>query len=153
MIVTKTLNMNTNATIAEGYIAIYNLTPKILQLTRESLDNGTLTLFLPGTTAAIGTIEYEEGLLYDFKKIWSSIVPKDFIYTHKYMWEENNAYSHVRASIMGASLVIPVVKQRLTLGKYQQIILIEFDNRARTRQIVLQFMGERNVHRAPETAA
>jgi len=69
-------------------------------------------------------------------------VPRDLVYTHKFLWEENNAYSHVRASLMGASLVVPLVNKRLTLGQYQQIVLVEFDNRTRSRQVILQFMGE-----------
>ncbi|MHB8105065.1 MAG: secondary thiamine-phosphate synthase enzyme YjbQ [Dehalococcoidales bacterium] len=145
LIVTRKVNVETNANASEGFIAIYNITPKVLQQTEISyVANGILTVFLPGTTAAVGTIEYEAGLLNDFKKIWSQIVPKDFVYTHKFLWEQNNAYSHVRASMMGASLTIPLVNKRLTLGQYQQIILVEFDNRARNRQVILQFMGEKS---------
>jgi secondary thiamine-phosphate synthase enzyme len=126
----------------EGFISVYNITPKIQEhITELRVTNGTLTVFIPGTTAAVATIEFEAGLLSDFKKIWARIVPRDIVYTHKFLWEENNAYSHVRASLMGASLVVPLVNSRLTLGQYQQIVLIEFDNRARTRQVILQFMG------------
>lgn len=142
LIVTRRVNVDTNAMADEGFISIYNITPKIQQHVGESrVANGTLTIFLPGTTAAVGIIEYEAGLLSDFKKIWARIVPRDIVYTHKFLWEENNGYSHVRASIMGASLVVPLVNGRLTLGQYQQIVLMEFDNRARSRQVVLQFMG------------
>ena len=120
-----------------------NITPRVLQLVSEvPVSNGTLTLFLPGTTAAVGTIEFEAGLLSDFKKMWQRIVPQDINYTHKFLWEENNAHSHVRASLMGPSLVIPVINKRLVLVQYQQVVLVEFDNRPRNRQIVAQFMGE-----------
>ena len=135
--------VETNAKADEGFISVTNITPKVQQhVTEGPVANGTLTLFVPGTTAGIGTIEYEAGLLSDFKKMWQRIVPQDINYTHKFLWDENNAHSHVRASLMGPSLVIPLVNRRLTLGQYQQIVLVEFDNRSRTRQVVLQFMGE-----------
>jgi secondary thiamine-phosphate synthase enzyme len=146
IIVTRKVNVDTNANAAEGFVAIYNITHKVHQQVMESyVANGTLTLFLPGTTAAIGTIEYEPGLLSDFKEMWTRVVPRELAYEHKFLWEENNAYSHVRATLMGASLVVPLVNKRLTLGQYQQIILVEFDNRARSRQVILQFMGDRDV--------
>jgi secondary thiamine-phosphate synthase enzyme len=142
-VITRKIVVETNAKADEGYISVYNITPKVQQLVVEMpVTNGTLTLFLPGTTAAIGTIEFEAGLLADFKKMWQRIVPQDINYTHKFLFEENNAHSHVRASLMGASLVVPMVNKRITLGQYQQIVLVEFDNRARNRQIVAQFMGE-----------
>jgi secondary thiamine-phosphate synthase enzyme len=146
LIVTRKVNVDTNANAAEGFVTIYNITPKVQQQVQLSyVANGTLTLFLPGTTAAIGTIEYEPGLLADFKKMWARVIPKELAYEHKFLWEENNAYSHVRATLMGASLVVPLVNKRLTLGQYQQIILVEFDNRARSRQVILQFMGDKGV--------
>jgi secondary thiamine-phosphate synthase enzyme len=142
-VITRKIVVETNAKADEGFISVYNITPKVQQLVVEMpITNGTLTLFLPATTAAVGTIEFEAGLLGDFKKMWQRIVPQDINYTHKFLFEENNAHSHVRASLMGASLVVPMVNKRLTLGQYQQIVLVEFDNRARNRQIVAQFMGE-----------
>jgi secondary thiamine-phosphate synthase enzyme len=143
IIVTRKIVVDTNARADEGFVSVVNITPKVQELINEGyITNGNLTLFLPGTTAAIGTIEFEAGLLADFKKMWQRIVPMDAAYTHKFTWEENNAYSHVRASLMGASLVIPLVNRRLILGQYQQIVLVEFDNRSRNRQIAAQFMGE-----------
>lgn len=144
LIVTRKINVDTNANAAEGFVGIYNITPKVQEHVPGSyVANGILTLFIPGTTASIGTIEYEAGLLNDFKKMWARVVPKDIAYDHKFLWEENNAYSHLRATLMGASLVIPLVNKRLILGQYQQIVLIEFDNRARSRQVILQIMGEK----------
>jgi secondary thiamine-phosphate synthase enzyme len=144
IIVTRRVNVDTNAAAEEGFVAVYNITPKVQQQVLESyVANGILTVFIPGTTASVGTIEYEAGLLSDFKKMWTRLVPRDLVYTHKFLWEENNAYSHVRASLMGTSLVVPLANKRLVLGQYQQIVLIEFDNRARSRQVVLQFMGEK----------
>lgn len=139
----RRLNIDTNASADEAYVSVVNITPQVQkQVTEEYISNGIVTLFLPGTTAALATIEFEEGLIADFKNIWSRLVPRDVAYKHKFLWEENNAYSHVRASLMGPSLVVPMVNKRLTLGQYQQLVLIEFDNRARSRQIILHFMGE-----------
>jgi secondary thiamine-phosphate synthase enzyme len=143
LVVTRRVNVDTNAAREEHYVAVINITPQIHQQAAETfVTNGTVTIFLPGTTAAITTIELEEGLVSDFQKMWARIVPRDIVYKHKFMWEENNGFSHVRASLMGPSLVVPLVNKRLVLGQFQQVVLVEFDNRARSRQVVLQFMGE-----------
>ena len=143
IITTRRINIDTNASADEAYVSVINITPQVhQQAAEEYITNGIVTLFLPGTTAALATIEYEEGLISDFKNIWSRLVPRDIAYKHKFLWEENNAYSHVRASLMGPSLVIPMANKRLILGQYQGVVLIEFDNRARSRQVILQFMGE-----------
>ena len=143
IILTRKINVDTNAAREEHYVAIVNITPKIQMHVAETyVTNGTLTIFLPGTTAGIATIECEEGLISDFQRMWARVVPRDIVYKHKFMWEENNGYAHIRASMIGPSLVVPLVNKRLVLGQFQQIVLVEFDNRARTRQVVLQFMGE-----------
>jgi secondary thiamine-phosphate synthase enzyme len=143
IIIARRINIDTNAMADESFVSVINITPKVQQQAAETyVTNGTVTLFLPGTTAAVATVEYEEGLMSDFKKMWARMVPRDIVYKHKFLWEENNGYSHVRATLMGPSLVIPLVNKRLTLGQYQQIVLIEFDNRSRKRQVILQFMGE-----------
>jgi len=143
IVLTRKINVDTNAATDETYVSVINITPKVQQHAAEVyMTSGTVTLFLPGTTAALGTIEYEEGLLNDFKKMWTRIVPREIVYRHKFLWEENNGFSHVRATLMGPSLVVPVVNKRLTLGQFQQVVLVEFDNRGRSRQVILQFMGE-----------
>jgi secondary thiamine-phosphate synthase enzyme len=143
IVTTRTINVDTNTTADESYVSITNITPQVHKYaTEEYITNGIVTLFIPATTAALATIEFEEGLISDFKKIWSRLVPRDIAYKHKFLWEENNAFSHVRASILGPSLVVPMANKRLILGQYQQIVLVEFDNRARSRQIAVQFMGE-----------
>lgn len=143
IIATRRINVDTNAAREEHYVAIVNITPGIHQQAEQTyVTNGTVTVFLPGTTAAITTIEYEEGLISDFQRMWARVVPREIVYKHKFMWEENNGFSHVRASLMGPSLVVPLVNKRLVLGQFQQVVLVEFDNRARSRQVVLQFMGE-----------
>ncbi len=143
IVTTRSINVDTNTTSDEAYVSVINITPQVHKYAMEEyISNGIVTLFIPATTAALATIEFEEGLVSDFKKIWSRLVPRDIAYKHKFLWEENNAFSHVRASIMGPSLVIPMANKRLILGQYQQIVLVEFDNRARSRQIAVQFMGE-----------
>lgn len=143
MIINRKITIETNAKADEGFISVYNITPKVQELYAElPILNGILTVFVPATTAAVGTIEFEAGLLADFKKMWQRIVPQDINYTHKFLFDENNAHSHVRASLMGPSLVVPLVSKRLILGQYQQIVLVEFDNRSRSRQLLAQFMGE-----------
>jgi len=145
IIVTRKVIVDTVTKAADGFVAVYNITPKVQEHVMESyVANGILTVFLPGTTAAVGTIEFESGLISDFRNVWSRVVPREMAYEHKFLWDENNAFSHVRATIMGQSLVVPLASKRLTLGQYQQIVLVEFDNRARSRQVILQFMGEKS---------
>ncbi|MCJ7604997.1 MAG: secondary thiamine-phosphate synthase enzyme YjbQ [Dehalococcoidales bacterium] len=145
-VITRRINWETKVSATESYVSMSNLTPKIQEHTAETyIDNGTVTIFVPGTTAAITTIEWEKGLLEDFQDTWSRLVPRNLAYQHKFLWEENNAFSHVRASVLGQSLVVPVVNKRLTLGQFQQIVFVEFDNRARSRQVILQFMGEQQM--------
>jgi secondary thiamine-phosphate synthase enzyme len=143
IILTRAVHIETNPTRQENYASVMNVTPKILQqMDLVHITIGTVTVFLPGTTAGIATIEYENGLIADFQQMWARLVPKDIIYKHKFQWEENNGFSHVRASLMGQSLVVPIANKRLVLGQFQQVVLVEFDNRTRSREIVLQFMGE-----------
>lgn len=112
------------------------------QLAETKLSEGTVTLFVTGSTAGITTIEYEPGLLADFKEMWERIIPKDIPYQHDKAWHDGNGHSHCRASLLGSSLVIPFSNKSLALGTWQQIVVVDFDNKARTRQIVVQFMGD-----------
>jgi secondary thiamine-phosphate synthase enzyme len=143
LIVTRKINLDTSVPANGLYVSVMNITPQIQKQASEIyVANGIVTVFIAATTAAIATIEFEPGLVADFQKIWSRLVPRDDVYEHKFQWEENNGYSHVRASLLGPSLVVPIAGRRLTLGQFQQIVLVEFDNRARSRQVILQFMGE-----------
>jgi len=90
----------------------------------------------------VTTIEYEPGLLSDFKGMWERVIPRNIPYEHDKTWGDGNGHSHVRASTLGASLTIPFVNKRLTLGTWQQIVLVDFDNRPRSRMIVIQILGE-----------
>ena len=138
MVVTKQISLQ-----SKGNCDIIDITPKVSeQLVGAEINNGTVTLFISGSTAGISTIEYEPGLLSDFQSMWERNVPRNIPYNHDRAWGEGNGFSHVRASLLGASLVVPFNNKKLTLGTWQQIVLIDFDNRPRSRQIILQIMGE-----------
>ncbi|MFC1871961.1 secondary thiamine-phosphate synthase enzyme YjbQ [Chloroflexota bacterium] len=115
------------------------------QLEMTAIDKGIVTLFVSGSTAGITTIEYEDGLVADFQHLWERVAPENIPYDHDQRWDDGNGYSHVRASLLGASLVIPFSGQQLTLGTWQQIIIVDFDNRPRSRQVIMQVMGEGKV--------
>ena len=138
MVVTKQISLQT-----KGDCDIVDITPQVeQQLAEVEINDGTVTLFVAGSTAGISTIEYESGLVSDFQSMWERNVPKNIPYKHDRRWGEGNGYSHVRASLLGASLVVPFNNKRLTLGTWQQIVVVDFDNRPRSRQIILQIMGE-----------
>ena len=101
-----------------------------------------VTLFVAGSTAGLTTIEFEPGLISDFQSVWERVAPKSIPYNHDRRWGDGNGYSHVQASLLGASLVVPFHKQKLTLGTWQQIVVVDFDNRPRSRQIIVQIMGD-----------
>ena len=138
MVVTKKISLQ-----SKGNCDIIDITPQVEQQVVEAdIDNGTVTLFISGSTAGITTIEFEPGLLSDFPTMWERIVPKNIPYNHDRRWGDGNGYSHIRASLLGASLVVPFSNKRLLTGTWQQIVVVDFDNRARSRQIILQIMGE-----------
>ena len=128
---------------SKGNCDVIDLTPKVAKNVEESgVDSGIVTLFIAGSTAGITTIEYEPNLLSDFKNMWDRVIPQNIPYEHNKTWGEGNGHSHVRASVLGASLTIPFANKRLTLGTWQQIVLVDFDNRSRSRRIVAQILGE-----------
>jgi secondary thiamine-phosphate synthase enzyme len=126
-----------------GKTDIVDITDEVaIKLNQSGINNGTVTIFVNGSTAGLTTIEYESGLIADFQALWSRIAPENLSYAHNERWGDGNGYAHVRASLLGASLAIPFTGRKLTLGAWQQIILVDFDNRSRQREIVLQIMGE-----------
>ena len=138
MVVTKKISLQT-----KGNCDIIDITPRVEQQVAETdINSGTATLFVAGSTAGLSTIEFEPGLLSDFKGMWERNIPRSIPYDHDQRWGDGNGYSHVRASLLGASLVVPFSDKRLTLGTWQQIVVVDFDNRARSREIVLQIMGD-----------
>jgi secondary thiamine-phosphate synthase enzyme len=112
------------------------------QLQASELRNGTVTLFTPSATSALTTIEYESGCVSDLQRLFDEIVDPSRDYAHNARWRDGNGHSHVRAALLGPSLSVPFVEQRLTLGTWQQIIFVDFDNRARRREIIVQVIGE-----------
>ena len=120
-----------------------DLTQDVSQkLTDHSLKNGVVTLFVPGSTGGLTTIEYESGLVEDFKELMEKIIPSNVTYHHDDRWGDGNGFSHIRASLVGPSLTVPFTDGALNLGTWQQIVFLDFDNRARSRRILLQFLSE-----------
>ena len=138
MITTKRISLQ-----SKGQCDIIDITPQVEQQVAETkINSGIVTLFISGSTAGITTIEFESGLVADFERLWERIVPQNIPYDHDRRWGDGNGYSHVRASLLGASLVVPFNNKSLTLGTWQQIVVVDFDNRPRSRQVILQIMGE-----------
>ena len=138
MVITKKISLQ-----SKGQCDIIDITPQVeRQVAETNIKNGIATLFVAGSTAGVTTIEFESGVLSDFQSMWERSVPQNIHYDHDRRWGDGNGYSHVRASLLGASLVVPVNDKRLTLGTWQQIVLVDFDNRPRSREIILQIMGE-----------
>jgi len=111
-------------------------------ISKSGISNGTITVFVSGSTGAITTIEYEPGLVKDFPEMLSRIAPDDINYEHEQRWHDGNGRSHVKASLVGPSLTIPFKDGQLLLGTWQQIVFLELDTRARARTLVLQIIGE-----------
>ena len=110
------------------------------EVQKSGVVSGAVTLFVSGSTGALTTIEFESGVINDLKKAIDRMAPQDIYYEHNERWGDGNGYSHVRAAIVGASLHIPVVDGRLTLGTWQQIVLLDFDNRPRKRRVEVQII-------------
>jgi secondary thiamine-phosphate synthase enzyme len=127
-----------------GGSQVLDLTERVQEsLSRGKVRNGTVTVFVIGSTAALTTTEFEPGLAEtDLKAAFERIAPEDAPYRHELTWSDDNGHSHVRSSLVGPSLTVPLVEGRLTLGQWQQIVLLDFDTRARRREIVVQVLGE-----------
>jgi secondary thiamine-phosphate synthase enzyme len=136
----KTLTINLNT---KGNADIQDITNQVSQTVAESgLDDGVVTVFTPSATSGLTTIEYESGCLSDLRRLFDEIIDPASHYAHNARWGDGNGHSHVRAALLGASFCVPFVNRRLTLGTWQQIIFIDFDNRQRRRELVVQLMGE-----------
>ncbi|UCF14505.1 MAG: YjbQ family protein [Phycisphaerales bacterium] len=139
MVRTRELNFKTS-----GDCDVVNITDQVAEAVAQSdVTDGTVTVFNVGSTAGITTTEYEPGLVdYDLKAAFEKIAPQNARYEHEETWHDDNGHSHVRASLLGPSLTVPVIGRRLALGTWQQIILIDFDTRPRTRTVICQMVGE-----------
>jgi secondary thiamine-phosphate synthase enzyme len=136
----KTLSIKTST---NGNADMIDLTQQVAKSVSESgLDNGIVTIFCPSSTSGLTTIEYESGCLSDLDRLFNEIIDQSRHYAHNARWGDGNGHSHVRAALLGPSLTVPFVSGRLTLGTWQQIILVDFDNRSRQRELVLQLIGE-----------
>lgn len=135
---TFSLTLNTR-----GGADMVDITGKIAQLVHQSgLMSGIVTVFCPSSTSALTTIEYESGALSDLKRLFDEIIPMDKNYAHNARWGDGNGHSHVRAALLGPSLTVPFSNHELTLGTWQQVIYVDFDNRPRHRELVVQVIGE-----------
>ncbi|MBT9131915.1 YjbQ family protein [candidate division NPL-UPA2 bacterium Unc8] len=137
-VITKKIKLST-----EGKTDIIDITSEVSsQLGECQLKKGVVVVFIPGATGAITVLEYEPGLVKDLKEALEVIAPQDGVYAHNKKWGDMNGYSHIRAALLGPSLSVPFINGNLQLGRWQQIIFIELDNRPRSREIILQFSGE-----------
>jgi secondary thiamine-phosphate synthase enzyme len=138
MVVNSRIHLDTR-----GNGHILDITDKVyLEIHQSGIRNGTVTLFTPSSTSALTTTEYESGVVQDLKVMFDRIAPQGIDYRHNLRWGDGNGHAHVRHALFGPSLVVPIVESRMTLGTWQQIIFVDFDNRSRTRSIVVQVMGE-----------
>jgi len=130
------------STSTRGFNDIVDLTPFIERfVSEENLDEGQMLVFINGATASISTIEYEPGLLKDIPERLEKIAPINDRYHHNDTWHDGNGYAHVRSTLMGPMTILPVYKNRLIRGTWQQVVLLDFDNRPRSRTVTLQFTG------------
>jgi secondary thiamine-phosphate synthase enzyme len=138
MVITKKLSLQTR-----GDADTHDITEAVAGAVAESgLTAGTVTLFCPGSTSGLTTIEFEAGAVADLKQVFDEVAPPDRYYRHNERWGDGNGHSHVRAALLGPSLSVPFVDGRLTLGTWQQIVHVDFDVRPRQRDIVVQIVGE-----------
>ena len=127
----------------QGFCDIIDITAKVRDLIeKEKVQRGQMTLFVSGSTAALTTIENESGLVQDLKEFVEQLIPSDRRYHHDARWGDDNGFSHLRASLFGPSLAVPIENGRPLLGTWQQVVLLDFDNRPRTREIIVQLIGE-----------
>jgi secondary thiamine-phosphate synthase enzyme len=127
----------------QGNADIRDVTDQLANaVSKSGLTSGTVTVFCPSSTSALTTIEYESGALSDLQRLFDEIIPSNREYAHNERWHDGNGHSHVRAALLGPSLTIPFVDGQLTLGTWQQIIYVDFDNHPRQRKLVVQLIGE-----------
>ena len=138
IIETKSISLSTH-----GNADIQDITNQITNaVSKSGLTAGTATIFCPSSTSALTTIEFEGGALSDLRRLFDQIIPSNREYAHNERWHDGNGHSHVRAALLGPSLTIPFVDGQLTLGTWQQVIYVDFDNRPRQRKLVVQLIGE-----------
>jgi secondary thiamine-phosphate synthase enzyme len=138
MVITRELHLRT-----QGHCDVIDITEDVARAVRDSdLRAGIATVFCPGSTGGLTTIEYERGVITDLKQVLDEIVPPDRDYRHHLRWGDDNGHSHVRAALVGPSLTVPFVDRQLMLGTWQQVVFCDFDTRGRSRRLIVQIMGE-----------
>ena len=127
----------------KGFGDTIDITDGVMKVVGDSkINDGLVTVFCPGSTGTITTIEYESGAIRDLKKALEKIAPTGAEYEHNLRWGDGNGFSHVRAALLKPSLSVPLLGGRLSLGTWQQIVFIDFDNKERRRNLVVQIVGE-----------
>ncbi len=127
----------------KGRDEIINISDELRNiLSKSNITNGNILVFVPGSTGALSTIEYEPGLVKDVPELMEKIIPENRHYHHNDTWHDGNGHSHLRATLIGPSLIIPFEKKMLILGTWQQVVFLEFDNKPHHRRIAVQIMGE-----------
>ncbi len=138
MVESKYIELNT-----QGNTDVLNITHQCSEIVKSSeIKDGVLTVFNPGSTGSVTTIEYEPNLVKDLKEVLEKIAPANKRYHHHETWHDDNGHSHMRSTLMGPSLSVPFIDSELTLGTWQQIIFCDFDTKPRNRRLVLQLVGE-----------
>jgi secondary thiamine-phosphate synthase enzyme len=138
MVITQSLGLHT-----QGHTDIQDITSQVATVVKESgLRSGVVTVFCPGSTGGLTTIEYESGVMEDLRQVLDEVVPPDRDYQHHLRWGDDNGSAHIRAALVGPSLTVPFVDGGLTLGTWQQIVFLDFDTRPRSRKLVVQVVGE-----------
>ena len=138
MVFTETFSLST-----KGFCDIIDVTGKVAAAVgRSGIGDGIVNVFCPGSTCSLTTIEYEPGVLSDLARVIEEIVPSNIPYEHDRRWGDGNGFSHVRAALLKPSITVPLLSGRLALGTWQQIVFLDFDNRERRREIIVQVVGE-----------
>jgi secondary thiamine-phosphate synthase enzyme len=138
MVVTKSISLK-----SKGETDIIDITDKVQACVSGSdMRSGIAIIFVPGSTGSLTTIEYESGLIKDLKTSFEIIAPRSGEYHHNIRWQDGNGFSHVRAALLGPCLSVPFSDRKLLLGTWQQIVFIDFDNRPRSRELIVQIIGE-----------
>lgn len=138
MLCSDTISLST-----KGFSDTIDITGQVTKIIQRSgIKNGLVTVYCKGSTGSVTTIEYESGVIKDLQRVLEKIVPSNIPYEHDKRWGDGNGFSHVRAALLKPSLTVPLIKQQLTLGTWQQIVFIDFDNRNRQREIAVHIIGE-----------
>ena len=138
MIKTEEIKFN-----SQGYCHIVNITDEVAKKIRNSgIKSGTVTVFTPSATSGLTTIEFEPGLVKDLPEFFEKILPSGVSYHHDETWHDGNGFSHMRSALIGPDITVPFVDGKMQLGTWQNIVFLDFDNRNRSRRLIVQIMGE-----------